>query len=746
MTSFALVDFQIDQLRYPTGMWTFFFQQLVGGSYQMSSDNTYFVNNPIFKYASKPSANAFGNGSQLFRFDVVGNIHGTSQNDIIKGASATDIELPLFIDPSYSLTFTTTDAVNETIYGNGGNDQIYGYGGHDLLYGDSQTVGPDDGNDIIYGGWGSDTIYGGGGNDFLDGEVGSDKIYGGEGRDILIGGLGNDILDGGSDEKNSTDVAVFSGAGDFTATDSTVTRIGTETEIDSIVNIEAVQITAGAGNEKLDASQFTGDSSLEGKGGNDTLKGSQGNSIAVFNISNGKFSVKENNGRLTVSKDLVDAFSVVGSENDTLTVTDLNPLDGDEGQDTLHDIDQLIFQTDNVKTVYDLASERITAVSAIAGINGGIHRVTGDESANTFIISLDGSTDPTFTFDTTKLGEFINEITLPDQGTEYDRLGTNLVFDGLSFGGIDIPFVQTLINYGLDQKQIQKQYEATENALAKTEYAANSWIGYEPNNRDVVKIADFQIGVDTIILPSLPKASNVTYQMTATPGGVNVAVKIGTNEAEDFLFIENNYSTIDDVEFQKIVLDMVKGTEVTVVTNEDTPNEKTEVFTQLNESIISTSTQTKITSDGAIDEGSKTTLSGTYAGDEIVGTKYIGFDNSPDSGAYTLIGKYGDDFIQGNDKNDNLYGGFNGEVTPLTGSLAYEDDGFDILQGKGGDDKLDGGSGNDILDGGLVVISRCKDQPISSSFFKQFKLPVGKSSGLSPCLKLSISTQSFQRS
>ena len=623
------------------------------------------------------------------KYEYSSTVIGSEENDDIYGLNQNiEVDGP-------NRKHNPTHSAHETISGELGDDEIYGYGGRDILYGDdvnnastdggNDTLYGGDGGDIIYGGYGNDslygdeahdTIYGGHGHDYLDGGIHNDELYGGEGDDTLIGGAGNDTLIGGADD----DVGYFWGTGNFTITDSEVDR-GNGAETDAIGSLEKVFITASAEDETLDASAFSGDSVLNGGGGTDRLIGSDGHSTAVVYGLFEDFDILSNasaNGQWTLDR--------IGG-----------------GTTTLNNIDEIIFETDRVKTHYDVESNRVTTVNAIASINNGSQTITGDGTANTFIIGLEGSTDPIFTFDTEKLGEFINEITLPDTATENERLAGNLGFEAINAVGLDnIPFAQELFNYGYDKRQIEKQYEATETALGKAEYAADSWISYQNQTRDVITITDFQMGVDTIVLPSITGA-DVSYRIeeasSATPGA-NVFLTVNGTE-QKFLFIQNKYATsandshtLDTEDFVKTLRSLVRFESQSGKTDEDLQEEldKAALQGKFNQGIISTFNPKRV-KPKSLDDVNK--FDGTWAGDHIVGTDVVNDDSTnPD---YRMFGHYGDDLIQGWENNDYLHGGTNAPGSLPSG---YKDDGFDILQGNGGDDSLYGGSGNDILDGG----------------------------------------------
>ena len=54
-------------------------------------------------------------------------------------------------------------------------------------------------DNVIYGGGGNDTLSGLDGNDELRGQTGNDTLSGGDGDDLLVGGAGTDTMTGGAD-------------------------------------------------------------------------------------------------------------------------------------------------------------------------------------------------------------------------------------------------------------------------------------------------------------------------------------------------------------------------------------------------------------------------------------------------------------------------------------------------------------------------------------------------------------------
>ena len=212
---------------------------------------------------------------------------------------------------------------HDRIRGRGGNDVIAGGLLGDTLFGDegADTVtggltevnrieGGDGGDimlaggasdDVILGGAGADTLIGGGGGDLLLGGADDDDLAGGDGDDTLVGGGGRDDVrgDGGSDVLVVVDVSIggayaetpFStgrglydgGTGSDTlvvnADYATVTLTGASLALtgaastDIVASIEGAILTGGGGANVIDASGFTGGTTIRGQGSGDTLRG-----------------------------------------------------------------------------------------------------------------------------------------------------------------------------------------------------------------------------------------------------------------------------------------------------------------------------------------------------------------------------------------------------------------------------------------------------------------------------------------
>ncbi len=173
-------------------------------------------------------------------------IFGIGGSDIIQGGGGNDT-----ITVRGGINRVDGGAGDDTISGrNGinifdggaGNDELTGGAGTDQLWGGGD-------NDTLWGGSGDDMLRGDAGNDTIDGGGGVDRIYGGDGNDTMrlevSGAMGGYIVDGGT----GTDQATLT-------FDNWSRNINAEAI--NLTAIEQLTLTAGAGNDEIDARGFTG--------------------------------------------------------------------------------------------------------------------------------------------------------------------------------------------------------------------------------------------------------------------------------------------------------------------------------------------------------------------------------------------------------------------------------------------------------------------------------------------------------
>ncbi|WP_417495344.1 hypothetical protein [Maricaulis sp.] len=181
------------------------------------------------------------------------NSGGHAQGDIIRDVeSLTGSAFDDFLQGKYG--------IDATLNGGGGNDEIRGYDGNDTLIGG-------DGDDNLRGGDGDDMLDGGAGDDILIAGNGDDTLIGGAGADFLIGHGGFDTVDYSSSSAG-IDVRLWRGGANS----------GGDAEGDKLRDIEAV---IGSDFDDVLQGKFGVDVTLNGGGGNDEVRGYDGNDTLI---------------------------------------------------------------------------------------------------------------------------------------------------------------------------------------------------------------------------------------------------------------------------------------------------------------------------------------------------------------------------------------------------------------------------------------------------------------------------------
>ena len=238
----------------------------LSGSSVLGLGNDTLVSIESFVIHGGPGAQTFD--ASGFNFGV--EFDGEGGNDTLIGSAFND---------------TLTGGVgNVTFIGNGGNDLIEGGPGTNLIVasGDHNfTLTPT----LLSGGGQSSTISGieqavitgGVSSNLIDVSTftGTVGLYGLDGNDTFALGSGGGTVDGGVGTNRVALSAASDTVGDsFVLSDSSLAVTGHGSY--ALSNIQAASLTGGSGNDTLDASNFTGNTTLDGQGGNDTLIGGSG--------------------------------------------------------------------------------------------------------------------------------------------------------------------------------------------------------------------------------------------------------------------------------------------------------------------------------------------------------------------------------------------------------------------------------------------------------------------------------------
>ncbi len=306
---------------------------------------------------------------------------GLVEATLIGGASANTINASSYT--GYAL-----------LYGGNGNDTLIGNNIANFLNGEG-------GDDSLVGNGGNDNLFGGAGRDTLDGGAGDDRLRGlGGSGDILIGGLGNDLLDGGA----GTDRIVESSNSNFTITATQMTGMGT----DSIVDIEEIQLTLGAGNNSVNGASAIASLTVFALGGNDTLIGGAGND--VFNGGDGDDVLKGRNGNDVLNGDAGNDTLNGGDGNDTL-----NGGAGADGLSGWNGNDSLVGGTENDTLYGGTGNDSLRGGDGSDVLQGGANDddLKGDVGSDTLTGGTgNGSADAGDTFSDATTGEINNAFNL----------------------------------------------------------------------------------------------------------------------------------------------------------------------------------------------------------------------------------------------------------------------------------------------------------------------------------------------
>ncbi|MEH2382415.1 MAG: peroxidase family protein [Nostoc sp.] len=326
----------------------------------------------------RPDSGSTPSGSSAKGFNSDEVIGGTNNNDYIftgngdntaYGEAGDDI-----IDGGDRAEFLYGGTGNDTIFGRSGDDFIDGGTGNDYLSGDDgadQIIGGD-GNDVIYGGNGDDQVFAGAGNDYIDAGTGSNRILGGDGYDT--------VYEAGYHLNYKVS---FSDQGKWQIRDQSRSD-GTDTLID----VEQINFGGGGvysvvtgtdGNDNLTTTNWAlmyggdGNDTLIGSGGNDNLAGGAGNDL-----------LNGGDGYDTAHYDRLYTDYKFSVANGNLQVTDQLTWNGDDGTDTLINIEKIKLTDGEYQIVKGgVGNDNFTGSSDTVFINGGAGIDTVDYSPYT---------------------------------------------------------------------------------------------------------------------------------------------------------------------------------------------------------------------------------------------------------------------------------------------------------------------------------------------------------------------------
>ncbi|MDT9547503.1 MAG: esterase-like activity of phytase family protein [Chlorobium phaeovibrioides] len=205
----------------------------------------------------------------------------------------------------------------------------------------------DDESQTFEMGSGNDTIYAAGGNDSVNAGAGDDSIIGGsgEGDDTYEGGVGSDSITYTSALDDIT-IDLADGTA-YSTNGNNAANIGT----DVLLNIEDViagnyddTIIGNDADNNLDG--VVGDDTITGGAGDDTITGGAGDDTAVY------------------AGDFDDYEISYDSDSDTYTIKDVNVADGDDGTDTVTEVEHFRFLEEKIDIIAPTVQSFLPAAKA----------------------------------------------------------------------------------------------------------------------------------------------------------------------------------------------------------------------------------------------------------------------------------------------------------------------------------------------------------------------------------------------
>ncbi len=307
--------------------------------------------------------NFSGQGNDtLTDIDAYGVIGGSNDQII----SASTFNHPVLLNGAGGADYLIGSPFADTLIGGAGNDTITGGASPDEIYGD-EIDGSGNGVDHLVESTNNNMVLTatsftvGGDTDTLSNIESASLTGGNAANDInaaaftgavtLIGGQGDDTLSAPSASSSlnggiGDDLAVLSRDSSFTISNSGAVGAATY----DFTAIDRVSLTAGAGANNLDASNFAGPVTLRGLGGNDTLRGSAfsdvldgGSGLLDRVVATGDSNYQLSNFLLVSGfPDVISGFeqaSLTGGAGnnsfDSSTFTGTVTLDGQGGADSL---------------------------------------------------------------------------------------------------------------------------------------------------------------------------------------------------------------------------------------------------------------------------------------------------------------------------------------------------------------------------------------------------------------------------
>ncbi|MFH2088288.1 MAG: M10 family metallopeptidase C-terminal domain-containing protein, partial [Pseudomonadota bacterium] len=236
---------------------------------------------------------------------------------------------------------------------------------------DPNVLTGNSGNNELDGGAGNDTLIGGGGADTLTGGAGDDQIYVDSADDVVVEAVG----DGTDTVSSSASYTLTANVENLILTGSAAVGMG-NTLANAITGNAANNTLAGdAGNDTLTGE--AGSDALTGGAGNDTLDGGSGSDTLAGGAGNDSLDGGSGSDNAIYSG-VIAGYQLGLNASNQITVTDIDPIDGDEGIDTLTTMESIQFADGEFRTIQIRVETRVNTyvansqgASSVAALSDG---------------------------------------------------------------------------------------------------------------------------------------------------------------------------------------------------------------------------------------------------------------------------------------------------------------------------------------------------------------------------------------
>ena len=568
-------------------------------------------------------------------------INAGDGDDTVAFTSADDSLMPNDSSNMNSQTVIVNgDAGNDILVGSSFNDVMNGGAGNDVVNGraGNDTLGGDADNDTLLGGGGADNLFGGDGADRIKGQGGTDSVGGGAGDDTIEGGAGTSSLR----EEGNVDLTIRSSGAAII-----LEGLGTDLITGTYTTVELIGGSAG---NRLDASEYTGNVTLDGAGGDDTLIGTS-NVDSIIGGTGTDRAIIRVRGNVAVTDG-----GVFGP-----------------GGDFLDSVDSLQIEIDDETGARVDASTYTLGRVTIIG-SGGRDTIIGS-SQNDFLNGR-GGRDQVFGGDGNDrlLGGGSGDLLVGGDGR--DTILGNSGIDTISGGEGNDRIV------GGNQRTVLREEGFSGDVTVASNGQAATITGLGNDNLKGTFTEIELIGGDG---PNRIDASGFNFAITLQGGGGDDTL-IGGSQGDSLDGGDGTDQIQQTVDLEQILAD-------TLVTGRGA-----DTLTSIEEAVlIGGDFGTNI--DASAFTG-KTTLIGNGGGDTLIGGSNDDVLSGGD-GEDKLFGLGGNDTADGGDGNDSVVGGDADDIL-LGGSgndTLLGEAGSDTLLGEDGDDNVDAGSETDTATG-----------------------------------------------